>query len=238
MPTVLITGSSRGIGLGLVKEFLERKWTVIATCREPESASDLKEVLQAAGQNPPVACDVTKDDSISQCFENVKQLVGHIDMLINNAGITTPESPYDPPSKLKREELIEVMNTNAAGLAIMTQTFMPLLLASKDETRRKVLNIGGSLGSISLVNNINSTSYRCSKIAVNMLTKTFALEFPQVTFIAIHPGWVQTDMGSSNNRCPPLTVQESCTSILNVVEKRTKEDSGTFWGFDGKPIQY
>ena len=130
------------------------------------------------------------------------------------------------------------MNVNVAGVAVMTQKFLPLLLKSKDKKNRMVLNISSSLGSIDLANHHNSTSYRCTKSALNMLTKTFALEFPKIIFIAMHPGWVASEMGSAQGRSPPVTIEESCSSMVNVVEQRTKEDSGSFWNFEGKKMPY
>ena len=134
---------------------------------------------------------------------------------------------------------MQVMNTNVAGVAVMTQKLLPLLLKGKDgKTVKRVMNIGSTLGSIEMANHINSTSYRCSKIAVNMLTKTFALEFPDVIFISMHPGWVQTDMGSAQDRSPPVTIESSCSGMVNVLEQKTQEESGSFWGFDGKKLPY
>lgn len=79
---------------------------------------------------------------------------------------------------------------------------------------------------------------RCSKAALNMLTKCFSNEVQDLIFVAIHPGWVQTEMGSAKNRSPPLTVPESAKAIINTAEKIVKEDSGSFWSFEGHKLPY
>ena len=73
---------------------------------------------------------------------------------------------------------------------------------------------------------------------MNMLTQAFANEVRDVVFACIHPGWVQTDMGSSKNRKPPVTTEQSAEGILNTVEKLDKSESGTFWSFEGKKLPY
>ncbi len=84
----------------------------------------------------------------------------------------------------------------------------------------------------------STTSYQCSKAAVNMLTKCFADDCPDMTFVAMHPGWVQTDMGSSKNRRPPVPVEESAQKVIAVAHGVTKQESGTFWSFTGEKCQY
>ena len=71
-----------------------------------------------------------------------------------------------------------------------------------------------------------------------MLTKCFSQEITDLTFVAMHPGWVQTDMGSAKNRQPPLTVPESAKGILDVANSIAKSNSGSFWGFDGQKLPY
>ena len=83
-----------------------------------------------------------------------------------------------------------------------------------------------------------TTSYHCSKAALNMLTKCFADEFKNVTFLSVSPGWVQTDMGSSNNRNPPLTITESAQGIFTVGENSNIEISGGFLNYDGTVLPF
>ena len=71
-----------------------------------------------------------------------------------------------------------------------------------------------------------------------MLTKCFADEDKDVTFVAIHPGWVQTDMGKSKNREPPVTIEDSAKGILDVATSLAREKSGAFYSFEGNVIPY
>ena len=97
-------------------------------------------------QNPPLACDVGDDGSIAECFSKVAKTHDRVDLLINNAGIATPNHPDDPPTGIKREELMKVMDVNVGGVVSMTQAFLPLLKKSGG----MVVNIGSSLGSVEL----------------------------------------------------------------------------------------
>ena len=233
--TVLITGCSRGIGLGLVKEFLSRKYNVIATCRRPEKSAALNSLLENAGQPTAFACDVSSDKSIEDCKSQVSNITSSIDILINNAGISNKDHPEEPPSKMERDEFLHIMNTNVAGVCVMTQAFLPLLLKSESP---KVINIGSGLGSIELADNLNCISYRCSKTALNMLSKVFSLEFKNIIFATVHPGWVQTDMGSSKNRKPPVTVDESVKGITDLTEKITAKETGIYFSYKGEKMPF
>jgi len=233
--TVLITGCSRGIGLGLVKEFISKEYNVIATCRNPGKSEELSAVLSSSGQNGPIACDVSSHDSIEHCKEMVYKLTDQIDILVNNAGISNKEHPDEPPSKIKREEFLHIMNTNVAGPAIMTQAFLQLLLKSDAP---KVINISSDRGSIEMVSNVCCTSYRCSKSALNMLSKVFSVEYPNVVFVSVHPGWVQTDMGTAKNRSPPVTITESAKGVVMVAEKVGIGESGQFLDFKGETVPF
>ena len=233
--TVLITGCSRGIGLGLVKEFISKEYNVIATCRNPEKSEELSAMLSSSGQNGPISCDVSSDDSIEHCKEMVYKLTDQIDILVNNAGISNKEHPVEPPSKMKREEFLHIMNTNVAGPSMVTQAFLPLLQKSEAP---KVLNISSSLGSIDITSKTTSTSYRCSKSALNMLSKVFSVEYSNVVFLSVCPGWVQTDLGKIKNAIPTLTVEESAKGIVKLIEEVGIGESGKFLNLKGKKIPF
>ena len=108
----------------------------------------------------------------------------------------------------------------------------------------QVINISSALGSCTGLASYSAhpkfltTSYQCSKAALNMLTKCLADDLKNITFLAVHPGWVQTDMGSANDRNPPVIVQDSARGIFQVVEELKVEQSGGFFNFDGKVLPY
>ena len=236
--TVLITGASRGLGLGLVKMFLSHGFRVIATCRNPAQASDLCQVLKTANQNPPVALDVSSDDSVESLRKHLISLNLTVDHLINNAGISNKEHPVEDPDKVDRKEMLEIFNTNVAGVAKVTEACGVL---RAENTGGKIVNISSGMGSISRTiksGGYNAVSYRCSKAAQNMLTACFALQFPQLTFVMIHPGWVQTDMGGAAGRTADISVEESVAGIYQVFTSLTPANSGTFLDWKGEELPF
>ena len=233
--TVLITGCSRGIGFGLVQEYVKREWKVIATCRNPKDAQQLNDFMAKNGLNPPIALDISSMSSIESCKSEILSSVSKLDVLVNNAGISNKNHPDDLASRTDAKEFDHIMHTNVTSVLSMTQAFLPLL---QKGTNPKVINLSSGLGSMAASPRYTTTSYQCSKAALNMLTKCFADENKDVLFVAIHPGWVQTDMGSAKNRSPPVTVSQSAQGIVEVAHNVKKENSGIFISFDGSTIPY
>ena len=83
-----------------------------------------------------------------------------------------------------------------------------------------------------------TTSYQCSKAALNMMTKCFAYDVQKIVFVAMHPGWVQTDMGSTKDRSPPVPIEESAQGIIKFAHEVPLSKSGCFIGFDGNSIEF
>ena len=199
--TIFILGASRGIGLGLVHRFLERGWSVIASER------DRSEELHAVeGDARIVTCDVTDNGSIDALGLEKSEL----DALIVNAGIAGAE--HQDAAKASRDEIAEVMDTNAFG---PVRTARALLPAVKD---------GGTVGFMSsLMGSVADSSggydlYRTSKASLNMLAKGFAERHAasrSIATLSLHPGWVRTDMGGPNAK---LTVEESTNGLADVIE--------------------
>ena len=234
--TVLITGSSRGIGLGLVNEYLRQGFQVIATCRTPEIAMALADVLKKYHQRPPIKLDVGSLNSIQDCQKEIMNNHESIDVLVNNAAISNKEHPDDPACSVDLKEFQDVMKINVTGVLALTQAFIPLLKKSTKNPR--VINISSEVGSISTSSRFSSTSYQTSKAALNMLTKCFASDAKNIVFISMEPGWVRTALGGSKNRNPPLSIEESATGIIKVAHNIPMEKSGCFVGIDGREIPY
>ena len=236
--TVLITGCSRGIGLGLVKEYLRQGFQVVATCRTPEIAMALADVLKKHHQRPPIKLDVGSLNSIQDCQKEIMNNHESIDVLVNNAAISNKEHPDDPACSVDLKEFQEVMKINVTGVLALTQAFIPLLRKSSNNPR--VINISSEVGSISSSSRFSSTSYQTSKAALNMLTKCFAndAKSKNIVFVSMEPGWVRTALGGSKNRNPPLSIEESATGIIKVAHTVPIEKSGCFVGLDGREIPY
>jgi len=236
--TVLITGASRGIGLGLVKLFCNNGYNVIATCRNPAAASDLSSLLSSCNQPPAVALDVASDESVDGLKKYLETNNISVDHLINNAGVAAKNHPNDNLDGLDREDMLNVYNINVAGVAKVTEACGVL---REDNKSGKVMNISSLMGSISYAQSHGSYRgplYRCSKAAQNMLTACQALQYPHVTFLMVHPGWVQTDMGGAGGRTADIGVDESVSGIFNVFSKMETSMSGKFVNWKGEHIPY
>ena len=200
--TVLILGASRGIGLGLAREFLERGWKVVASERD---RSDDLHALEGEKLRI-VTADVTKPES----YADLGLSDSSVDVIIVNAGITGAK--HQDACQATSDEVAQVMMTNAFGPARAARELLPRI---KD---------GGSLSFMSsLMGSIEDSSggydlYRTSKTAQNMLAKGIAEQHAKerdIAVLSLHPGWVQTDMGGENAK---LTVHESVSGLADVVE--------------------
>ncbi|XP_030437793.1 uncharacterized protein LOC115660464 isoform X2 [Gopherus evgoodei] len=199
--SVLVTGANRGIGLELVKQFLEKsnppEW-VFATCRDPEGerAQQLKNLASRHPNLAIVALEATDPASIKAAATRVEEHLksSGLNLLINNAGIVRPSTLESETP----EDMSLVYATNVTG---------PLLV---------------------------------SQAALNMLTKCQSLgyEGDGILSIAVHPGWVQTDMGSSTSHQAPLPVDVSVQGILNVLPTLSKKDNGAFVNWEGKVLPW
>jgi NAD(P)-dependent dehydrogenase (short-subunit alcohol dehydrogenase family) len=204
---ILIIGASRGIGLGLTREFAGRGWHVVASERTPSDG--LRDAAQSHENAVEiVTVDVTKPDTYQGLASKLGE--GSLDAIIVNAGITGAK--HQSAEQATDEEIAHVMQTNAYGPARVGKALLPLL---KD---------GGTLAFMSsLMGSIADSSggyefYRVSKVSLNMLAKGISEQQAKernIEVISLHPGWVQTDMGGPN---ASITVAESCTGLADVVE--------------------
>ncbi|XP_030059506.1 uncharacterized protein LOC115470454 [Microcaecilia unicolor] len=250
--TFLITGCNRGIGLELVKQLLTKPnppERIFATCRSPDTlqSQELTNLSAKYSNLSVIQLEATDPVSVTAAMKEVeKQLKGRgLNVLINNAGImteTTLESVDD-------KDLLNVFTTNVVGPMLVTKAFLPLLMKAAEEnsqahmnwTRAAMINMSTILGSIKL--NAESflmkpvLSYRCSKAALNMLTNCQALRYKQdgILCTAIHPGWVQTDLGGPE---ASLTVDQSVSGILKVLCSLNEKHSGLLLDWEGKTIPW
>ncbi len=199
--SILIIGASRGLGLGLAREFDSRGWRVLATER---NRSDDLHALDGVEVH---TADVTDADSIAKLAKAASDL----DVVFVNAGITG--ASHQSSDKATSDEVAEVMMTNAFGPVRAGRALLP------------AIREGGTLGFMtSLMGSIADSSggyelYRSSKAALNMLAKGLAeqeAKARKVEVLAMHPGWVKTDMGGPS---APLSVEESVAGLADVLEK-------------------
>ncbi|MEM8534488.1 MAG: SDR family oxidoreductase [Chloroflexota bacterium] len=234
MRRYLITGSNRGIGLELTKQLVEQGHRVFATCRVPAQSESLQQLAaQYSDQLTVIALDVTDPTSIEEAHTILSQHTDALDVLINNAGIL---SDGDSIETLQSEVMMQNFAVNTIAPAMLVQRFLGLLERGGDPL---VVNMSSSFASIGLKSEKMPPrySYSMSKAALNMLSKTMALELKplNITVIALHPGWVRTDLGGSNAHLSP---SESVEGILQVMEKLSLDDAGKYLTWQGSEMPW
>lgn len=226
MPTVLITGANRGIGLEFTRGYADDGWAVHACCRHPEKAKDLKAV---AGEVISHRLDVTDGLQVASLARELADTP--IDLLINNAGIYGPRTGFGDTDY---DDWLEVFRVNTLAPMRMVERFADLVAKSE---RKLIVNISSKMGSVTENNSGDAYIYRSSKAALNMVTKGLSVELAEkgVTVITFHPGWVQTDMGGENAAVPTT---ESVAGMRAVIGRATHADTGTFFNYDGSKLPW
>jgi NAD(P)-dependent dehydrogenase (short-subunit alcohol dehydrogenase family) len=222
-PTVLITGSNRGIGLELARGYAKKGWQVIATCRKPEKATELQEI---AADYPNVAIerlDVTDFEEIDALAEKYRNVP--IDVLLNNAGISGG-SENQKFGEFNFEAYNKVMAVNVIGPLKMAEAFIEHVEASE---QKKIISITSTQGSIARTFG-GIYFYRASKAALNMVMKTLSIELRKrgVTVGLVAPGFVRTDFTKGLDFPMMISPEESAAAVIGVIDNDTIEQSGTF----------
>jgi NAD(P)-dependent dehydrogenase (short-subunit alcohol dehydrogenase family) len=222
LPSVLVTGAGRGLGLELSRQYAAEGWNVIGTVRKPsaELAKTGARVLQL---------DVTD----FKALENISREVGRtaIDVLFCNAGIIGTRGAalgsFDFPG------WENIFRVNVLGVAAVIEALVDNVAASE---RKTIALISSRLGSISEASGM-TLPYATSKAALNMLAKGLAATLAPrgIVVVALSPGWVRTDMGGAG---APLSPETSVKGLRKVLGSLNKEDSGAFFSHDGSRIPW
>jgi NAD(P)-dependent dehydrogenase (short-subunit alcohol dehydrogenase family) len=208
---------------------------LFTTCRRPDEAYKLNKVAQAHPDTITVfALDVTEPDAIEAAAGRVREATGALDLLRNNAGVNGGGTG-DRFGNVDAETMTHVLRVNTVGPHLMTQACADLL--RKSDGGATVVNVTSQLGSIARTSGGGWHSYKTSKAALNMCTRLEAaeLEGDDVVVVAMHPGWVRTDMGGSNAR---LSTEESVSGMLDVIDNLTLDDAGRFLAYDGSELSW
>jgi NAD(P)-dependent dehydrogenase (short-subunit alcohol dehydrogenase family) len=219
MTVTLITGANKGLGYETARRLLERGHTVYLGARDAQRGSEAASAL--GGQF--VQLDVTDDSSVETALGAIDEREGHLDVLVNNAGISTSVDVTCPIA-------LKVFDTNAIGLIRVTQAALPLLEQSENPV---VVNVSSALGSFWAVTNperrqfhFPSIIYGSSKAAVSMLTVQYAKTYPDIKFNAVEPGFTATDLTPFSGAGQP--VEEGAEVIVRMATIGTDGPSGTF----------
>ncbi|UPK90250.1 hypothetical protein LCI18_001185 [Fusarium solani-melongenae] len=198
---VLVTGANQGIGYCIAQQLSSfGKYKVLVGARSSSKAQATVQALQAEGIDEttlmPIPLDVTDDSSIAAAVQKVWNQAGHLDILINNAGLGTSAADTI------REQYREIFEVNVFGVAAVIDAFLPLLQASPYSDRR-IVNVTSGVGLTTMANEegfeYNAKSYyvpdyRSSKAAVNMITVAQSVKFAEynIAVVAAAPGMCRT----------------------------------------------
>jgi NAD(P)-dependent dehydrogenase (short-subunit alcohol dehydrogenase family) len=228
----LVSGANRGLGLEFVRQLLAQGARVVAACRQPGRAHEL--TAQAAahpGHLHVLPLDLAKPASIAELAREAAMVFDGLDLLINNAGLLVPGERW---GALEAASLEASVRTNAIGPLLLTQALAALLERGASP---RVVNLSSVMGSIAAVREFRSPSYALSKAALNMATVQLAHALaPQgIGVLALHPGWVRTEMGGAQAELEPAA---AVTGLLRVIAASTDADNGSFRDWRGQPLPW
>lgn len=227
----IVVGTSRGIGLGLVRELLNQHWSVIATIRDKTQVPD--DLNQLLIEHPDTLELAELDLSHVQTADSIigKYPEHSIDLLLVSAGILGPE--HQRVEQSTPNEIANLFWVNSMAPVTIARKFLPLMKANS-----VIAFMSSIMGSVALNEDGSMELYRASKAALNSITRGFAQNeaIPaQIGVLNLHPGWVQTEMGGSN---APVTVKESTTGIVRVIEGFLGKTEQQFIDFQGNEMAW
>jgi NAD(P)-dependent dehydrogenase (short-subunit alcohol dehydrogenase family) len=227
MPSILITGANRGLGLEFARQYLADGWQVYTACRDPSSASELRRMADRSGSKLHVLpMDVS---NLASTRAAAAELNGKpIDLLLNNAGVGGPRG--QTIGNIDYETWARVLDVNTLGPMRVAEAFVNNVAHSE---RKLIVTITSGMGSITDNISGGAFAYRSSKAAVNMVMRSLAIDLAPrgITCVVINPGWVQTDMGGPHAR---LTAGESVAAMRRLIDKLGPAQSGKFFNYDGR----
>ncbi|NBA98439.1 SDR family oxidoreductase [Pseudomonas sp. R5(2019)] len=223
--TALIIGASRGLGLGLVERLIEDGWQVTATVRDPAWADALRKLpgvtIKALEMNSTAQLDALQNDLQDKKF----------DLLFVNAGIKGPAN--QDPETARQDEIGELFLTNAISPIRLARRFAPQIRTSTGV----IAFMSSVLGSVTIPDAPELAYYKASKAALNSMTNSFVSELadPSVTVLAMHPGWVKTDMGGEG---ADIDVATSTRGLIDQVSAYSGKGGLHFVNYKGENLTW
>ena len=227
MAKALIVGASRGIGLGLARELASRGWEVTATVRDKAGAAALEKAAGAGVRIETVdIADPASGETLRTKLEGER-----FDLLLINAGVGGPMGKN--PRTVSHDEFADLMVTNALGPVRLAE-----LLSKQVTPQTGVVGFMTSqLGSVANNTTGGTELYRASKAALNSLARSFAARHKDkgLAVLALHPGWVRTDMGGPN---AAIDVETSAKGLTKVIERAQGDRRDGFFDYKGETLPW
>jgi len=225
-PTALIIGASRGLGLGLVEEYLRRGWNVVGTVRAP-GQTRLHAVAERSGGSVEIErLDTTIPDQIAVLAGRLQGRV--FDLLFVNAGVAN--NPKQTIGDTSTEEFVRIMLTNTLGPMRVIEALADLVAPTG------IIGVMSSgLGSVADNESGAYETYRASKAALITLMRSFAARNPARSMVIIAPGWVRTDMGGPN---ADLAIEDSIPRVVDTITAQTGKSGVRFLDYRGETVRW
>jgi NAD(P)-dependent dehydrogenase (short-subunit alcohol dehydrogenase family) len=222
--TWVVTGANRGLGLEFARRLVAAGHEVVGTARDADGATELR----ALGARVE-ALDVTDGASVAAFARRMGDRP--VDVLVNNAGRQYREGRLE---ELDFAELEDTFAVNAYGPIRVTRALLPNLRAGR---ARRVVHVTSRMGSFGELEGGGMMAYRASKAALNMLHRCVAADLGAEGFlcVALHPGWVRTDMGGPD---AAVGIEESVAGMLEVLAGLSPADHGAFLDYTGAPVAW
>lgn len=227
MTHAVVTGASRGMGLDVSIELARRGWIVFAGARQPDDLkarlAELQEQVGEPADIRPVALDVTSDASVQAAVTTIREQTGHVDVVVNNAGVA---GTWAPAEAVSPDDFASVLETNVLGSVRVSQAFLPLLRAS---ARPRMVFVSSGMGSFAsqttdpAFRDIAHVPYPASKAALNMIAVQYAKALPDIIVTAVDPGLTATEFTAGSGH----SVEEGAAPIL-AAALDVKGPSGRF----------
>ncbi len=232
MPTVLVTGASRGLGLEFARQYDADGWDVLACARTPERAAGLQALAGASSGRVAIhaldVADFTGIDSLARRLQGVP-----IDVLVNNAGTMGPRGGGAGSSDFA--EWDHIFRLNAFAPLKMAEAFTGNVARS---TQKRIVSISTVMASMARNHMGGFYAYRASKAALNAIMVSLAIDLGRrhgIIAATLHPGWVRTDMGGSRAE---IDAQTSVEGMRRVIAGLDPEQAGRFWAYDGSELPW
>jgi NAD(P)-dependent dehydrogenase (short-subunit alcohol dehydrogenase family) len=219
--TVLILGASRGIGLNLAQQYVADGWRVVGTARDDAG----RDRVLAAG----ATCwrvDVADPASVSSLAWQLDGMA--LDVAIYVAGVMDRASAHTPPTQ---DAFDRVMHANVMGAMMSVPQVGPAVEAAGGV----LAFISSQMGSLHTTQSGDAALYRVSKAALNMVMRTAQHDYPRAQMVALHPGWVQTEMGGGN---APLSASDSARHLRHTLAHLSPAQRGQFLNYDGHALPW